>query len=131
MSQENLKVVRRTLDAWADGNFRAGADDLDRHVVFVVSNDFPEAGVFVGPAGVASYMRTFLENWERYTIEAYRIDAVGDTVMARCTQHGRVRDGLAVEAPTFALFTFRAGRIVRLEFLRHESEALEAAGLSE
>ena len=132
MSQENVEiVVRRILDAWANGDFGGGAEALDEHVLFVVSNDFPENGVFVGPAAIGKYMRTFLENWERYTIEATRIDSVGDTVLARVLQHGHGRDGLTVEVPSFALFTFRGDMIVRLEWLRHESEALRAVGLPE
>jgi ketosteroid isomerase-like protein len=131
MSQEHVEVVRRILDAWADGDFGGGVEGLDQHVLFAVSNDFPEAGVLVGPAAIGKYMRTFLENWEHYTIEATRIDSVGDTVLAHVLQHGHGRDGLAVEVPSFVLFTFRGGRIVRLEWLRHESEALEAVGLLE
>jgi ketosteroid isomerase-like protein len=49
MSQENVEAVRRIYDKWAEGDARAGADLLDEHVVFVVSRDFPEWGVFHGP----------------------------------------------------------------------------------
>ena len=131
MGQQNVDTVRRILTAWAVGDFSGSARDLDEHVVFVVSNDFPEAGVYLGLTGVREYMRTFLENWQRYTVEALRLDSAGDTVVAHVLQHGHGRDGLAVEVPSFTLFTFRGGKIVRLEWLRHESEALKAAGMSE
>ena len=52
MSQENVGTVRRIFDAWAIGDLRAGADDLDEHVVFIVSPDFPAFGVHFGRDGV-------------------------------------------------------------------------------
>jgi ketosteroid isomerase-like protein len=132
MSQENVETVRRTFDAWATGNFRAGFDDLDQHVVFVVSPDFPTFGVFLGLDGVRNYMQDFLEQWERMTIEAKHTEAVGDTVLAQVVQHGKGRaSGVEVDLPHFMLFTFRGKKIVRIESVMSQGEALEAAGLSE
>ncbi|MEA2128825.1 MAG: hypothetical protein QOJ85_1716, partial [Solirubrobacteraceae bacterium] len=44
MSQENVETVRQIYEAWAAGDFRAGADNLDHEVVFLVRPDFPEFG---------------------------------------------------------------------------------------
>jgi uncharacterized protein len=130
-SQENVEIVRRTYEAWATGDFRAGVDDLDQHVVFVIRPDFPEFGVFLGPAGVGTYMRRLLEQWERLAIEAKQIRAVGDTVLAQVVQHGKGREsGIEGDDWYFILFTFRGGKIIRIEALRDETEALEAVGLS-
>jgi hypothetical protein len=41
------------------------------------------------------------------------------------------RSGVEGEMPSFVLFTFRGARIVRMEFVLEESEALEATGLRE
>jgi ketosteroid isomerase-like protein len=132
MSQENVETVRRIFDAWATGDFRAGFEEVDQHVVFVVSTDFPTFGVFLGRDGVRDYMRDFLEQWERMAIEAKRIEAVGDTVLASVVQHGKGRaSGVVVDLPHFMLFTFRGRKIVRIESVMGESEALEAVGLSE
>jgi ketosteroid isomerase-like protein len=49
MPQENVEIVRRIYEAWATGDFRVGADDLDQHVVFVVSPDFPTSGCVPWP----------------------------------------------------------------------------------
>ena len=72
MSQENVEIVRRIYEAWAQGDFRARIGDLDQHVVLVIRSDFPEFGVFLGHDGVRDYMRRFLEQWEQLTIEATR-----------------------------------------------------------
>jgi ketosteroid isomerase-like protein len=132
MSQENVEIVRRIYKAWAVGRFRPGIDNLDQHVVFVVRPDFPEWGVFTGPDGIRDFMHRFLEQWERLTIEAKRIEAAGDSVLAHVVQHGKGRaSGIEGDLSYFMLFTFRGKKIVRLENVMDEGEAFEALGLSE
>jgi ketosteroid isomerase-like protein len=130
MPQGNVEIVRRIYEAWAAGDFRAGEEVLDEHVVFVVSPDFPEFGVFAGPAGVKNYMRRLLEQCERLTLEAKQIQSVGDTVLAHVVQHGKGRaSGIEGDDRYFMLFTFRGRKIVRIETVMREAEALETVGL--
>jgi len=130
MSQENVEIVRLIFDGWAAGDLRAGAEYFDEHVVYVVAPDFPESGVAYGREGVTEFMRRFLENWERTTFTAERMDAVGDTVVVRLLQRGTGRaSGVEGELRYFVLLTFRGGKIVRFECVMHEQEALEAVGL--
>jgi ketosteroid isomerase-like protein len=132
MSQENVEIVRGIYDGWSAGNFVVGADHLDDHAVFVVRSDFPEWGVFHGPDGVKQYMRRFLEQWERLTVEAKDLSAVGDTVLARIVQHGKGRvSGIEGEDHYFMLFTFRGAKLLRIETVRHEADALKAVGLAD
>lgn len=131
MSQENLEAVRRIYEAWAKGDFRSGVGDLDPHVMFITSSDFPEFGVYVGRDGVRDYMQRFLEQWERLTIEAKQLRAVGDTVVAHVVQHGKGKaSGIEGDISYFTLLTFRGTKIVRMENVMHEREALEAVGLN-
>ena len=132
MSQENVAVVRRIFDRWATGDFGAGLADLDPDVVFVVRRPFPEAGETVGPDGIRKYMRGFLDNWARYAVEARSYRAAGDTVVAKAVQRGQGKASrIEMEQEFFMLFTFRGGKIVRIESVLNEREALKAAGLSE
>jgi ketosteroid isomerase-like protein len=132
MSRENTEVVSGILTGWAVGDLHAGAADFDEHVVFVVRPDFAEWGVFVGSDGVRRYMHRFLESWEHTTFEAEHLQAVGDTVVVRLVQRGKAKvSGIELELRFFQLFTLRGGKIVRLESVRHEREALEAVGLQE
>jgi len=132
MSQENVEVVREIYEGWASGDFSGGVAHLDEHVVLVARPDFPEFGVFAGPSGIETYMRRFLEQFERVTIEAEQIEAVGDTILVHVVQHGKYRtSGVEGDNQYFMLFTFRGRRIVRIETVMEEAEALEALGLSE
>jgi ketosteroid isomerase-like protein len=132
MSQDHLEIVRRMFDSWTKGDFRAGGNDLDPHVTFVVRPPFPESGVVHSPEGVRRYMDGFLEQFDQLTIEAEKIRAAGDTVVVQARQHGTGRSsGAPADLRYFQLFTFRAGKIVRIESILDEDEALEAAGLPE
>jgi ketosteroid isomerase-like protein len=132
MSQEKVEVVRRIYAAWSEGDLRAGADALDQHVVLVVPPDFPEFGVFHGPDGATKFMRRWLEQWERLSLEARELRAVGDTVVAHVVQHGKGRaSGIEGENRYIMLWTFRGQKIVRIEPVMDEGKALEAAGLRE
>ena len=132
MSDEKVQVVRRIFESWAKGDFRGGTDDLDPHVTFIVRKPFPEPVEVVGADAVARYMSDFLEQWDRLTIEAERFRPVGDTVLVRAVQRGAGKaSGAATEVRYSQLFTFRGRKIVRVESILDEAEALEAAGLSE
>jgi ketosteroid isomerase-like protein len=132
MSQKNVEVVQRIYEGWAKGDFRAGLDDLDPHVTLVVRPDFPEFGVFVGAQGIETLMRRFLDQWEQLTIEAKDLRTVGDTVLARVIQHGKgTASGIEGDIRYFQLFTFRGEKIVRMESVMDEADALAAAGLRE
>jgi ketosteroid isomerase-like protein len=91
MSAEHVEIVRAMYDAWEGGDFRAGATDLDEHVVSIVQPSFPEAGIYHGPGEVSDYMRRFLSMWERYSIKLEDLRAVGDTVIAASASAGSER----------------------------------------
>ena len=58
--------------------------------------------------------------------------AVDGTVLAQIVQHGKGRaSGIEGDNRYFQLFTFRGQKIVRMESIMDEAEALEAVGLSE
>jgi len=127
-----VELVRRIFESWASGDFHGGADELDPDVTFIVRRPFPEPGTAVGPRAVAEYMGLFLEQWDRLIIQAERFQTVGDTVLVRAVMHGSGKaSGATTEVRYFQLFTFRGTKIVRIESILDEAEALKAAGLSE
>jgi ketosteroid isomerase-like protein len=77
-------------------------------------------------------MRRFLDQREEISIEADQLQAIGDTVLAHVVQHAKGRvSGIEGDSRFFMLFTFRGAKIVRIETLGDEDEALEAAGVRE
>jgi ketosteroid isomerase-like protein len=135
MSQENVEVVRGILAQWSTGDFGFSQEvvsALDSNLVFVVEASFPESGVFLGLNGLREFTRRFFAQWDRYAIEETRLQAVGDTVLAHIVQRSTGKSsGIESELASFMLFTFQGRRIVRIDNILEEKEALEAAGLKE
>jgi ketosteroid isomerase-like protein len=132
MSEENVEAIRAVYERFSMGDFRASLDVVDPLVVFVQRPEFPEPGTYLGIARLVEYTRGFLEPWSRITIEAEDIAAAGDTVVATVRQRGVGREsGAATEFRYFQVWSFRGRKVIRLENLRNEAEALEAAGLQE
>jgi uncharacterized protein len=132
MSQENVEVVRKVYERWSQGDFRAGVDVLDPLVSFILPPEFPDAGNYLGPEGLAGYMRGLLEPWIRLTIEAEEIADAGDSVVVAVLQRGvGGGSGAATEFRYFQVWSFRGRKVIRLENFRERAEVREALGLRE
>ncbi len=130
MSQENVEAVRAVYERWSEGDFRSSIDVFDPLVLFVMRPEFPDAGAYLGTERLAEYTRGFLEPWVRLTIEAEEITDAGDSVIVAVRQRGvGAESGAATEFGYFHLWTFRGGKVIRLESIRERPDALEAAGL--
>jgi len=132
MSQENVEIVRAVYGQWRNGNFRAGIDLYDPRAVLVQGAGFPETGAYLGLEGIGRYMRAFLEAWERVTIEAEDLVQAGDSVVAAVVQRGigKASGATPTEFRYFHVWSFRGGKVIRLESIRERAQALEVAGLS-
>jgi len=48
MSQENVEIVRRIFDRWAEGDFQAGRELLHPDIEWVISREHPDARTLIG-----------------------------------------------------------------------------------
>ena len=132
MSRENVDALRAVYDEWGKGNFRAGVDLYDRHVLFVLHPGFPEAGVYVGTDQLRAYMLGLLGAWTNFAIAAEEFVDAGDSVVVAVRQRGVGQgSGTPAQLRYFTVWTFRGGRVVRFESFRDRADALEAVGLGE
>lgn len=131
MARDNLERLRAVYEQWGRGNFRAGAELWDRRVMFIPVDDLPDAGEYVGPRGVADFMRAFLQSWESFTIVAVDFVEAGDSVVVVAHQRGVSRGSdLVADLPQqFQVWTFRGSKAIRFEAFRHRADALAAVGL--
>jgi ketosteroid isomerase-like protein len=132
MSQENVEVVRRALEAYE----RSGEQDdsfLDPGIVWDLSRSpFPDAGVYHGPDGVRAWFQGLANAFEDLHYEVERTRDLGDQVLVLLHVSGRgPSSGIPVDYRFVPVFTFRDGRVVRMDRYDDWGEALEAAGLSE
>ena len=134
MSQENVEKVRGICEEWGKGNFLAALPLLDQQVTFeTFMPDSDQMVVVHGLEELASFMRDWFSQWRDYRLITDEIRAVGTDhvfVAGRQAATGR-RSGVEVDSPGFTVWTFRAGKVVRLLAHYDREAALEAVGLSE
>jgi ketosteroid isomerase-like protein len=134
MSEENVEVVKRSVEAYRRGDIDACLEEVGDDVELDFSRvRGPDRGVYRGSEGFRELFATFMEAWESITwLSTEYIEAGEQVVFAtRARFHGR-GSGIEVEGGGMgAVYTLRDGKIVRYEQFQSKAEALEAAGLSE
>jgi ketosteroid isomerase-like protein len=133
MSQEKVELLRPAFESFLAGKSTFGAELLDPEVEWDASDAALDVtGIYHGQEGVQQFWRGWLAAWETVQFEYELVDA-GDRVVALIDQRMRGRStGIEVSRGKYAqVFTFRDGLIVHWKLYMDQSEALEAAGLSE
>jgi ketosteroid isomerase-like protein len=143
MSQENVEVLRRNLEAAAVEGMRVdGLDDravdrviqvFDPAVEFREDPKFPEGSVYHGRDALRAYFKRFPGEFDRFWWEAEDLlDAGDDRVLVLVRVRGRGKgSGAEFDIRGGWLFTMGEGTAVRVDAYLDRREALEAAGLSE
>jgi ketosteroid isomerase-like protein len=132
MSEENVEALRPVYNEWAKGNLRAGLDLLDPNIVYINRPGLFVTGSCYGLEEMQRWMREFLSAWDSYEAHATEFIPSGDTVVVAFRQVTiGSGSGVPSEMETFAVWTFRGKKVIRLEKMPDRREALEAAGLSE
>ncbi len=133
MSQENVEVVRKSIDAVNRGDTDAWLGSLSPEVVW---ESLPLVGfreVYRGRAEAREWRELLIEDFEEAHVEIEEITALSDDrVFFAYTQIGRGRaSGFPGELRGWAILWVAKGLITRRQVFWTRDEALEAAGLSE
>jgi ketosteroid isomerase-like protein len=132
MSQENVEVVRRAIDAFNRRDLDAAIWDNDPDVEVDWSRSRGvEAGVYRGQEATRVFWNTFLDMFERVVVSPDEFIESGEHVLVPNLTRLWGRDGVAVEAHSVSVVTLRDGRILRWRLYQERAEALAAVGLSE
>jgi ketosteroid isomerase-like protein len=129
MSEENVELARVAMSA-----AEAYWDLLDEYVVCDYrSYRFFDAGeVTFGREAAIEVNRRYWGTFADYSIEATEYLDLGESVLIVMREQGRGKaSGIPVDRELTWIWTFRNGRIVRMEPFRTKEQALEAAGLAE
>lgn len=129
MSQENVEVVRRAIEAF--NRREIALDWFDPEVEWIEDPRYPGAETFHGPAGVERSVRQWWDAWE-IELDPQEFIDVGDQVVV--LGHGHYRGGgseVPLTAEFASVYDFRDGKIVRAEVFPTRGEALEAVGQRE
>jgi ketosteroid isomerase-like protein len=132
VSQENVDLVRRCVDAYNRGDLEAlrALSDPDIELDWSASRGFV-AGVYRGFDEFQRFWTDYFDAFEEITSEPDSFIDTGESVVVPNVVHMRGRDGVEVSARSATLFNVRRGRIIRVCLYQETHEALDAAGLEE
>jgi ketosteroid isomerase-like protein len=132
MSEENIEVVRRTVETFA-----AGEDVFAKGLVSAESEwhpapELPGVETYVGPDGFAEFMTLWTEDFEDWKVRLKDVRGRGDRVVAFAHQEGvGTISGAPVEMDFAMVFTLRDGVVTDVRAFLDDDEALAAAGIRE
>ena len=136
MSEENVEVAQRCLEAWNADDLDAFLAELDPDIEWHPSLEPAFEGKATTVKGLDGVRRAWAqyhgEMFERLTIQIEEIRDLGESVLVlgRFTITGRATH-IEFDTEVGSLVTFRDGKVAAgHDYLSHR-EALEAAGLSE
>jgi ketosteroid isomerase-like protein len=131
MSEENVEIVRRHIDAYGSGDYEAALAAYHPEVVCDATVR-PEGRIYRGREGVAEAIRVWAGTWDEWRWEIEELIDARDKVLMVVREFARGKgSGVNVVQQTFWVYTLRGGQIVHAEVLVDRDEALEAAGLRE
>ena len=133
VSQENVDLVRRALEAFPRGDVEEMLSYMDPesewHSAIVGG---AEGNVYRGHEGFRRWFADSLESFEEFRNVWSEFRDLGDRVLAFGQVKARGRpSGVGLESPMGWVFTVRRGKLVKAEGFLSRDDALDAAGLTE
>jgi ketosteroid isomerase-like protein len=132
MSQENVEIVRQSLDAYSRRDVEAlrALNHPNLELDWSASRG-SLAGVYRGVDEALRFYSEYYETFEETAIEAHRFIDTGDLVVVPNVANQRGRDGIEVSARSTLVFAVHNRQITRICLYQGEDEALKAVGLAE
>lgn len=132
MAQENVEIVRRSLEAFARGDldaaFAAHAPDTE----WRTAADEPDQHTYRGIDGLRSLAGSLAEAWEDRFDDVTEFEEFidrGEWIVVPWSARVRGKgSGIPMKVTETYAVRVEAGRIVRVEEYRSKEEALEAVG---
>ena len=116
MPEENIEVVRRLFEDYAEGGVEAVLEGADENVVIEIPPELSaEPDTYRGHDGVRRYFAGFEGMLDDVRYEALEITGYGRFVIAHIRLSGRgMSSGLDAELEAYVVHEIEDGRIVRI-----------------
>lgn len=132
MSQENVDIVARAIDAFSRGDLDAFAALVTADIEWTTGLGAVEGEIFRGRAGVETYFGRLDSAWESFRFQAHDYRDCNDLVVVLGELEGHSRgSAVPVISPVGAVWELRDGKIWRLRAYLDHAEALQVAGLAD
>ena len=136
MSQENVEVVRRFIEALpraqASGDWQPVLAEVDPAVEIVDLDISLDTGHYRGHESVRRWIGVWMESWESWSLEDVQVRAVGEDraiglFLVRAKGKG---SGIELSRRDALVCTLRGGKIENGTYYNDPQQALQAVGLS-
>jgi ketosteroid isomerase-like protein len=128
MSQEDLEIVRRTIEAFNRDGVEAAIEYLGVDIDWVAPPEWLEESVYRGHEGIRRIAAQWTENFDQYRLSIEELIDVGDRVLALLVQRGRIKEsGDPIEQRIGHVWEVRDGKGVHVEVYFSWEQACEAA----
>jgi ketosteroid isomerase-like protein len=131
MSEEDVEIVRRSLEALNEGDTEGVLGLMDPDVELVTARAVLEGISYRGHEGFRQFVADMADDWEDYHPSSERFRDLGDgrvLVVGRFHARGKA-SGMEVDTPAAWVSEVREGKIVHVRFYADEAAALDALGL--
>jgi ketosteroid isomerase-like protein len=128
----STQTIHELLEMWRRGEVDQARLGLYHPDVIYEDYELPDhvGEVFHGLKGLLEAMESWSEPYEEMTNELQRIVGSGDCLVAIHRFRARARHtGIEFDQPSAYVYTFRDGRIIRIQGFWDPEQALAAAGL--
>ena len=130
MSQGNVEIVRRAIDAYNRG--QEALDLFDPEIEWITTGRFVEPDTYQGYEEVRRYLQALRDDFEDLHVEPHELVDAEDHVIVRVRFTGRGRLSSApIDLEFTFVFSLRGGKIVRVRNYWEHTPALDAVGLRE
>jgi ketosteroid isomerase-like protein len=131
MATGNAERLRTILAQLFEGR-PLSAEHLADDAEWVNPHDAIEPGTRRGAAGFNDAIRNVFSAWDEVRFDVERVIENRDHVVTLGVLHGRVHGpGMEIDSPHGQIWTFREGRVIRMQWFNTHDETLDAAGLDE
>jgi ketosteroid isomerase-like protein len=132
MSQENVEIVRRTIETFNVDGVEATLQYLDPKVEWLAPPEWLEERLYKGHEGIRRIASQWIDNIDGYRLDPERFIDTGDAVVVLLFGHGRIRgSAVPIEQKLGYVWEVRNRKGVRVQVYFSWEEALEAAGFEE
>ena len=133
MSQENMEIPYRLAEITNRRDLEAYLALCDPEIEWTPFRASVEGRAYRGHSEVGMSLKEVWRDWEDWQGDVERVIDLGNdsvVVLGNFSARGR-ESGAEVRARYGQIWTFRAGKVLRVETFANREEALKAAGLRE
>jgi ketosteroid isomerase-like protein len=120
------QALQRAFEQFAQGDFRSVTTLYHPDVEWIEHRGVPGAGEFEGFEEVRRGFHGWLSSWQDYRLELLELHGSGERLFAAVRGSGRgASSGAYAQDLFFQVWTFRDGKVARIENFGERDEALD------